>query len=193
MKVLVACEFSGVVRDAFILAGHEATSVDLLPSESDRGPHRICNVLDVVLSGWDLMVAHPPCTYLALSGNRWRKGQEKQVKAAMDFAEALWKAPIAKIAMEQPRSTLGQRIGKMTQSIHPYEFGIPEFKTTWLWLKGLPPLQPTEEIKPPQFGTKEHDDWSRVHRAAPGPMRWKERSRTFPAIAAAMAAQWGAA
>lgn len=191
MKVLIACEFSGVVRDAFIQLGHNAMSVDIIPTERSPQHHRICDVRDVLSESWDLMIAHPPCTYLALSGNRWRKGQEKQVKAALDFGEALWNAPIQRIAIEQPRSTLSRRIGKHMQDIHPYDFGVPEFKTTWLWLKGLPPLMKTLFVVPPERGTEEHKRWSRVHRAAPGPMRWKERSRTLPQIAAEMAAQWG--
>lgn len=191
LRVLIACEFSGIIRDAFTAAGHEAWSCDVLPSERP-GLHYQDDVRHVLTKGWDLMIAHPPCRYLALSGNRWRKGQEAEVTAALDFAEGLWNAPIAQIAIEQPRSVLSRRIGKHTQTIHPYEFGIPEFKTTWLWLKGLPPLIKTLFMVPPELGTKAHDNWSRVHRAAPGPGRMKERSRSYPEIAAAIAAQWGA-
>lgn len=203
LKVLVACEFSGVVRRAFAAQGHYVTSVDLLPAEDGAnyqqtgkiGFHWVGDIRHFL--SWrghgyfDLMIAHPPCTFLALSGNRWRKGQEEQVKSALDFGEALWQADIPRIAIEQPRSTLARRIGKHTQDIHPYDFGVPEFKTTWLWLKGLPPLMKTLFVVPPDRGTTEHRKWSRVHRAAPGKDRWKERSRTLPEIAAAMANQWG--
>jgi hypothetical protein len=191
MKVLVACEFSGVVRDAFTLQGHDATSCDLERSETP-GVHVLGDVLKILDLGWDLMIAHPPCTDLALSGNRWRKDKDPAaIEAALAFAEALWRAPIERIALEQPRSILSRRIGKHTQTIHPYDFGVPEFKTTWLWLKGLPPLMKTLFCVPPAMGTDKHKEWSRVHRAAPGPGRAAKRSRTYPQIAAAMAAQWG--
>ncbi len=204
MRVLVACEFSGRVRRAFRSAGHNVTSVDYLPAEDGAnyetagslGFHYTGDVLKFLgyvrgYDEFDLMIAHPPCTYLALSGNRWRAGREVEVSKALAFAKALWELTIPRIALEQPRSILSSHIGTRTQEIHPYEFGIPEFKTTWLWLKNLPPLRSTAIIDPPEIGTKEHDRWSRVHRAAPGPERWKERSRTYPEIAQAMAAQWG--
>lgn len=201
VKVLVACEFSGAVRSAFAARGHMVVSVDYLPAEDGAQPNvhgaigfhvrdDILHYLTVAPHKFDLMVAHPPCTYLSLSGNRWRASRPRKALEALEFALRLWEAPIPKIAIEQPRSILGTIIGKRTQEIHPYEFGVPEFKTTWLWLKGLPPLRPTIILDPPKLGTKTHDVWSVVHRAAPGPDRWKERSRTFPEIAAAMAEQW---
>lgn len=195
MRVLVACEFSGVVRRAFRARGHDAWSCDLLPAEDGDNHHFQGDALEAIgeFNGYqfDLMIAHPPCTYLSLSGNRWRPERPLQTLDALQFAVALWTASIPQIALEQPRSILGTIIGKRTQELHPYEFGIPEFKTTWLWLKGLPPLRPTVILDPPSLGTKQHDEWSVVHRAAPGPDRWKERSRTYPEIAQAMAEQWG--
>jgi hypothetical protein len=181
MKVLVACEFSGVVRDAFILAGHQATSVDLLPSESTRGPHIIRDVLDVVNDGWDLMVAHPPCKHLAVSGARWFKTKAKEQKQALEFVRALMAAPISRIAIENPVSIISSKIRKPDQIIQPWQFGHGETKATCLWLKGLPKLEPTNVVAGRE---------ARVHRMPPGPERWRERSRTFTGIAEAMARQW---
>lgn len=182
MRVLVACEFSGVVRDAFRRAGHDATSCDLLPSERP-GKHIRGDVRDVLADGWDLMVAHPPCTHLAVSGARWFKEKRQEQEEALAFVRLLLAAPIARIALENPVSIISSRIRRPDQIVQPWMFGHPENKATCLWLKGLPPLVPTD----PVFGLV-----NRVHREPPGPDRWKNRSRTFPGIARAMAQQWGA-
>jgi hypothetical protein len=199
MRVLVACEFSGIVRVAFIAAGHDAVSCDLLPTERP-GPHYQGNVLDIiegfVWGPWDLMIAHPPCTYLANSGVRWLYGGKgttvdhirwnDMLEAALFFG-ALLNAPIPRIAVENPimhrygREIIGRGHDQIVQ---PWQFGHPETKATCLWLKGLPPLEPTNIVAGRE---------PRVHHASPGPDRWKERSRTLPGIAAAMAAQWGEA
>ena len=195
MKVLVACEFSGVVRDAFILAGHDATSVDLLPSESGLGPHLICDVLDVVHAGWDLMVAHPPCTYLASSGARWWPTRRKAQQDAISFVRALMDAPIPRIAIENPVGYISTAIRKSDQIIQPFQFGHPEWKTTCLWLKNLPKLVPTGFSEPDATvggGKRPGRVSSKLHRMGPSKRRQQERSRTYPGIAAAMAVQWGA-
>ena len=183
MKILVACEYSGRVRDAFIAAGHEAVSCDLLPTEID-GPHYLGQVEDIIGDGWDLMVAHPPCTYLAASGARWWSGRRAEQADALAFVRLLLDAPIDRIALENPIGCISTRIRKPEQIIHPWQFGHGEVKATCLWLKGLPPLAPTNVVDGRE---------PRVHRMAPGPDRWKERSRTYTGIAAAMAAQWGEA
>ena len=180
MRVLVACEFSGTVRDAFTLAGHYAMSCDLLPTETP-GRHYMGDVCDVLGNGWDLMIAHPPCTHLAVSGARWFKDKREEQAAALDFVRLLLDAPIPRIALENPVSIISSRIRKPDQIIQPWQFGHGETKATCLWLKGLPPLAPTNIVEGRQ---------ARVHRMPPGPDRWKERSRTFPGIAAAMAEQW---
>jgi site-specific DNA-cytosine methylase len=182
MRVLVACEFSGTVRDAFAALGHDAWSCDLLPTEKP-GWHIIGNVLDVLTEGWDLMVAHPPCTHLAVSGARWFKEKQVEQAQALDFVRALLEAPIPRIALENPVSIISSKIRRPDQIIQPWQFGHGETKATCLWLKGLPPLTPTNIVEGRE---------ARVHRMPPGPDRWKERSRTFTGIAAAMANQWGA-
>lgn len=185
LRVLVACEFSGIVRNAFWEAGHEAWSCDLLPTEIASGRHVIGDVREILCSGWwDLLIAHPPCTYLATSGARWMKVPERiqKQREAVEFARCLWEAPISRICLENPRSVLSTQLCKPTQLIHPWQFGHGERKETFLWLKGLPKLVPTDIVAGRE---------SRVHRVAPGPKRWIERSRTFTGIAAAMAAQWG--
>jgi len=181
VKILVACEYSGRVRDAFIAAGHEAVSCDLLPTEID-GPHYLGQVEDIIGDGWDLMVAHPPCTYLAASGARWWSGRRAEQEDALAFVRLLLDAPIDRIALENPIGCISTRIRKPEQIIHPWQFGHGEVKATCLWLKGLPPLVPTNVVDGRE---------PRVHRMAPSPDRWKERSRTYTGIAAAMAAQWG--
>lgn len=193
MKVLVACEFSGVVRDAFKARGHYAMSCDLLETESP-GLHYVGNVMDIIDVGWDLMIAHPPCTYLTNSGVRWLYGGKGTVRdedrwAKMEeaayFFKALLDAPIPHIAVENPvmHGYATEIIGsKATQIIQPWQFGHGEIKGTGLWLKNLPPLVPTNIVD----GRK-----PRVHYASPGPNRWKERSRTYTGIAEAMAEQWG--
>jgi hypothetical protein len=181
MNVLVACEFSGVVREAFREKGHNAWSCDLLPSE-DGGPHIQGDVLGVVGLGWDLMIAHPPCTHLAVSGARWFAEKREEQIEALDFVRALLSAPIPRIALENPVSIISSRIRKPDQIIQPWQFGHGEVKATCLWLKGLPRLIPSEIVEGRE---------PRVHRMPPGPDRWKERSRTFRGIARAMADQWG--
>lgn len=187
MKVLIACEFSGAVRDAFIRAGHDAMSCDLLPTESP-GPHYQGDVFDVIGDDWDMMVAHPPCTYLANSGVRWlhtQAGRLDKMEQGAKFFRDLLNYPIERIAVENPiiHKHAAQIIGRrQDQSIQPWQYGHGEIKATCLWLKNLPKLEPTNIVE----GRK-----PRVHRASPGPDRWKERSRTLPGIAAAMAEQWG--
>jgi hypothetical protein len=181
MRVLVACEFSGVVRDAFLARGHDAWSCDLLPTEVD-GPHIQGDVFKAIAAcSWDLMVAHPPCTYLARSGDRWYRDSALRLKAAI-FVLLLWSAPIPRIAIENPRGALNRLWRRPDQTIQPWWFGHGETKTTCLWLKGLPPLMATvvSDGRAP-----------RIHYAHPRPERWRERSRTLPGIAAAMADQWG--
>lgn len=181
MRVLVACEFSGVVRDAFIGIGHKAVSCDLLPTEQP-GPHIIGDVLNELDKGWDLMIAHPPCTHLAVSGARWFKDKRKEQAQALKFVQTLLGAPIKRIALENPISIISSKIRKPDQIIQPWMFGLGETKATCLWLKNLPPLQPTDIVE---------GRVARVHKMAPSPTRWKERSRTPFGIAKAMADQWG--
>jgi hypothetical protein len=182
VRVLVACEFSGIVRDAFIAAGHDAISCDLLPTERP-GPHYQGDVRDLLGDGFDLMVAHPPCTHLAVSGARWFAEKRAEQAEALAFVQALLDAPIPRIALENPVSIISSRIRKPDQIIQPWQFGHGEVKATCLWLKGLPKLVPTDIVDGRE---------ARVHRAPPSPDRWKNRSRTLSGIAAAMAAQWGA-
>lgn len=191
MRVLVACEFSGVVRDAFAARGHEAWSCDLLPTEKPSLFHYQGDVLSILGEGWDLMIAHPPCTHLAVSGARWFKDKQFDQARALDFVRTLMAAPIEMIAIENPISIISSRIRKPDQIIQPHQFGHPEFKATCLWLKGLPKLEPTNLLQPPERGTAIWQSWNRVHRAPPGADRWKERSRTYLGIAEAMAQQWG--
>ena len=181
MRVLVACEFSGTVRRAFRARGHEAWSCDLLPAE-DGGEHFLGDVVPHLGAGWDLLVAHPPCTHLAVSGSRWFKEKAREQAEALDFVRLLLGCRIPKIALENPISVISTRIRKPDQIIQPWQFGHGETKATCLWLKGLPKLEPTDIVSGRE---------ARVHRMPPGPNRWRERSRTFPGIAAAMAAQWG--
>jgi site-specific DNA-cytosine methylase len=183
MRVLIACEFSGIVRDAFRAQGHDAYSCDLLPSEADNAYHYRGNVLGMLCGGntWDLMIAHPPCTHLAVSGARWFKGKRMQQDLALGFVRFLLDASIPRIALENPVSIISSRIRKPDQIIQPWQFGHGETKATCLWLKNLPKLMPTNIVE---------GRTARVHRASPGPDRWKERSRTLQGIADAMAAQW---
>ena len=182
MRVLIACEFSGIVRDAFIRRGHDAWSCDLLPTES-IGPHIVGGVLETInRECWDLMVAFPPCTHLAVSGARWFKEKRYEQNHAIDFFMALINAPIDKIAIENPIGIMSTKYRKPDQIIQPWQFGHGETKATCLWLKGLPLLQPTNIVK---------GRHARVHREPPSPDRWKNRSRTYQGIADAMAEQWG--
>ena len=181
MKVLVACEYSGTVRDAFIAAGHDAMSCDLLPTEKE-GPHYQGNVLDILGDGWDLMVAHPPCTHLAVSGARWFKDKVNEQAEALDFVRILLDAPVDKIALENPVSVISSKIRKPDQVIQPWQFGHGETKATCLWLKNLPKLVATNVVDGRE---------NRVHKMPPSPDRWKLRSTTYSGIARAMAQQWG--
>jgi hypothetical protein len=178
----VACEYSGTVRDAFAAQGHDAWSCDVLPSEKP-GNHLQCDVRDVLGGGWQLMIAHPPCTHLAVSGARWFRMKVKEQHEALDFVRLLLDAPIDRIALENPVSVISTRIRKPDQTIQPWQFGHGETKATCLWLKHLPPLIPTNVVDGRE---------PRVHRMPPSPHRWKERSRTYTGVAEAMAAQWGA-
>jgi site-specific DNA-cytosine methylase len=188
-RVLVACEFSGRVRDAFIAKGCDAWSCDLLPSEAP-GNHLQCPVEDVLDKGWDLMVAHPPCTHLAVSGARWFKDKQVEQAAALDFVRLLLNAPIHRIALENPVSIISSRIRKPTQVIHPWMFGHAEAKATCLWLKNLPTLVPTDVVSKPASGHWDNQTPSGQNKLGPSPDRWKERSRTYQGIADAMADQW---
>lgn len=189
-RILVACEYSGRVRDAFAAKGWDAWSCDLLESESP-GNHYQCPVEDVINLGWDMMVAHPPCTHLAVSGARWFKDKEVEQAAALDFVRMLLDAPIDRIALENPISIISSRIRKPDQIIQPYQYGHPESKSTCLWLKNLPKLTPTDVLTLPESGRWSNQTQSGQNRLAPGPDRWKERSRTYEGIARAMADQWG--
>ena len=181
MRVLVACEFSGAVREAFRARGHDAWSCDLLPTEVP-GQHIVGDVLEVLGDGWDLMVAHPPCTHLAVSGARWWKDKAQEQADALEFVRALMAAPIDRIALENPISKISSAIRKPDQIVQPWQFGHGETKATCLWLRGLEPLRPTKVVDGRE---------PKVHRMAPGPNRWRERSRTYAGIAKAMAQQWG--
>lgn len=185
MRVLVACEYSATVRDAFRARGHDAWSCDLLPTEGDDQWHVRGDVLPFAYGGgWDLMIAHPPCTDLAVSGARHfaEKIADGRQQAALEFVLDLLNAPIAKIALENPVSVISSKIRKADQIIQPWQFGHGETKATCLWLKGLPKLVSTNIVE----GRSD-----RIHKMPPGPNRWKERSRTYQGIANAMAEQWG--
>ena len=179
MKVLVACEFSGVVRRAFRARGHDAWSCDLVPAEDSPEFHIRTDALAAIHDKpWDLMIAHPPCTYLAVSGARWFKKRLALQLEAIEFVEALWDAWIPRIAIENPIGVLSTRstLVKPDQIIQPWQFGHGETKATCLWLKGLPKLKPTNIVEGRE---------ARIHKMPPGPNRWRERSRTYEGIAAA--------
>lgn len=181
MRVLIACEFSGTVRDAFIAKGHDAMSCDLLPTDKP-GPHYHGDVFDVINDDWDLMIAHPPCTHLAVSGARWFKDKVTEQAEALDFVRKLMNADIGRICIENPVSIISSRIRKPDQTIQPWQFGHGETKRTCLWLKGLPKLVPTDIVD---------GRYQRIWKLPPSPDRWKIRSATFQGIADAMANQWG--
>jgi hypothetical protein len=202
MRVLVACEFSGIVRDAFAKRGHDAWSCDLLPTEIP-GNHIQGDILKILDDGWDMMIAHPPCTFISYAGTRhWNNpGRCQQRLEALDFFRKLWEAPINKICLENPKSCASPTIAKYTQEIQPYYFGDKDMKTTWLWLKNLPPLNhfkmdtlfesKTHTEKPEQLSV---DNTKNHHKRylTDGPLRDPYlRSKTFPGIANAMAEQWG--
>lgn len=191
MRVLVGCEFSGIVRDAFRAQGHDAVSCDLLPSERS-GLHYQGDLFDILDEGWDLLIFHWPCVNMAVSGAKhfYRKRVEQATDVQAFQTLATWSS-IPRICGENPVSVLSTQFRKPSQIVHPYWFGHREFKTTCLWLKGLPLLTPSQFIAPPLKGTPEHKQWSRVHREPPGPDRWKNRSRTYTGLATAMATQWG--
>lgn len=208
MKVLVACEFSGTVREAFRAKGHDAWSCDILPAEDRSRFHFQDDVLALLpdkvneaarpignkswldwpdgqcgalYGGWDLMIAFPPCTHLCVSGARWFKDKKNEQRIALAFVRSLMAAPIKRIALENPIGIISSRVRKPDQIIQPWQFGHGETKATCLWLKGLPKLAPTNIVE---------GRTARVHKMPPGPNRWRERSRTFQGIADAMAAQW---
>ena len=184
MRVIVACEYSGRVREAFRNIGHDAWSCDIIESEDDSEFHIQTCIEDVINDGWDLMVAHPPCTHLAVSGARHFKAKQESgvQQEALDFVRLLLEADIPKIALENPISIISSKIRKPDQVIQPWQFGHGETKATCLWLKGLPKLVPTNIVD----GREQ-----RIHKMPPSPTRWKERSRTYQGIADAMAKQWG--
>jgi len=193
MKVLVACEYSGVVSQAFRDQGHEAISCDLLPNDLTGNQfHYQGDVRDILDKGWDLMVAHPPCTHLAVSGARWFKHKQEEQQEALDFVQLLMNAPIESICIENPVSIISSRIRKPDQIIQPWMFGHEATKTTCLWLKNLPPLQPTNVVnKGERHITKSGKSLPKWYNLPPSEDRWKIRSATFQGIADAMASQWG--
>ncbi len=209
MRVLVACEFSGIVRDAFRERGHDAFSCDLLETEGDQEFHLQCDVLDVLDMEWDLMIAHPPCTHLAVSGARWFHEKRVEQAEALEFVRALMAAPIPRICIENPVSIISSKIRKPDQIIQPWMFGHGETKTTCLWTKNLPKLEPTD-IVVPEWAIKadgslhmsakgkrdspthfltgrttrvlsgpQLEQWDRIHKMPPSPERWRNRSRTY--------------
>lgn len=181
MRVLIACEFSGTVRDAFASRGHDAWSCDLLPSDT-LGKHIIGDVSALLGGGWDILIAHPPCTHLAVSGARWWKDKAAEQAAALDFVRLLMGAPVQRIAVENPISCISTAVRKPDQIIQPWQYGHGETKATCLWLKGLPKLTPTNVVDGRE---------ARVHRLPQSPDRWALRSKTYQGIADAMAEQWG--
>ena len=180
MKILIACEFSGIVREAFNKEDHDAWSCDFLPSEIS-GQHIQGDVLGVLDEEWDLMIAHPPCTHLAVSGARWFKGKQKEQKEALEFVRKLMDAHIPSICIENPISIISTKIRKPEQIIHPWQFGHGETKATCIWLKNLPLLKPTKIVTGRE---------NRIHKMPPSENRGRERSRTYKGIAEALAKQW---
>ena len=193
MKILVACEYSGVVRRAFDVLGHDVISCDLLPSDDNSPYHYQGDVRDLLVQSWDLMVAHPPCTDIAVSGAAWfrEKIADGRQQRALNFVQLLMDADIPKIAIENPISVISSKIRKPDQIVQPYMFGHLETKATCLWLKGLPKLTPTTDLKAETMALPERERM-RLHYLPPSPDRGKIRSRTFQGIADAMAEQWGA-
>ena len=195
MRVLVACEYSGAVRDAFIKLGHDAVSCDLLPTDVP-GPHHQGSVLDILDDGWDMMIAFPPCTHLAVSGARWfaAKRADGRQQQGIDFFMALANANIPKIAIENPVGIMSTEWRKPDQIIQPWQYGHEATKTTCLWLKGLPELTPTNVVgKGARHVTKSGRSLPEWYNLPPSEDRWKIRSKTFQGIADAMADQWGGA
>ena len=193
MRVLIACEFSGIVRDAFIARGHDAWSCDLLPTEKP-GPHIQGDVLEILNDGWDLMIAHPSCTYLTVSGLHWNKrvpGRSEKTEEALRFVGRLLAAPIKRKCLENPVSCISTRIRKPDQIIQPWMFGHPESKATCLWLENLPLLIPTDVLPLPASGRWENQTPSGQNKLGPSATRWMDRSRTYKGIASAFSDQWG--
>jgi hypothetical protein len=198
MKILIACEYSGAVRDQFIKLGHEAMSCDLLPTDVP-GPHYQGDVFDIINEGWDMMIAFPPCTHLAVSGAAWfeEKRKDGRQDEALQFVRDLMNAPIEKIAIENPLGIISSRIKPYDQIIQPWMFGDPFQKSTCLWLKGLQPLKATKIVHKGEFkewtnskGQKKRQPMWFFESLSKGDLRWKIRSQTFPGIAKAMAEQW---
>jgi site-specific DNA-cytosine methylase len=183
MRVLIACEYSGRVRDAFRSHGHDAWSCDLLECEADPRWHYQAPVETLLANDWDLMVAHPPCTHLAVSGSRHFHRKQREQAEALDFVRLLMAAPIDRWCIENPVSIISSAITPPQQIIQPWQFGHGETKTTCLWLNNLPSLKSTQVVEGRE---------AKVHRMPPGPNRWKDRSRTYQGIADAMGLQWGA-
>jgi site-specific DNA-cytosine methylase len=190
VRVLVACEFSGIVREAFRIIGHEAYSCDLLATEIP-GHHYQEDVFRVIDKGWDLMIAHPPCTHLAVSGARYFSQKLEKQLEALEFVRMLLDAPIPRICLENPVSIISTRIRKPDQIIQPWMFGHPESKATCLWLKNLPKLKPTNVIEKPSCGHWDNQTPSGQNKLGPSPDRAKNRSKTYRGIADAMAKQYG--
>lgn len=201
MRVLVACECSGRVRDAFIANGHDAVSCDLQPCEVG-GPHYQGDVLDILRDGWDLLIAHPPCTYLCVTGNKWFKPEYRERfptrvqdrQEAIDFFLTLYHAPIPRVAVENPVGVMSSVFRKPDQYVHPYYFSDPAPKKTGLWLRGLPLLVPTDVVEPEYYIYKDgrrDPMWHVQSMRLPADERARVRSRTFPGFAKAMADQWG--
>lgn len=190
MRVLIGCEFSGTVRDAFLKHGHDAISCDLLPSDAP-GPHYQGDIREILKDGWDLGIFHPPCTHLAVSGARWFKNKRDDQREALEFVKELMNNPIPKIAIENPVSIISSNIRKPDQIIQPWMFGHPESKKTCLWLKNLEKLAPTKILPIPESGRWNNQTRSGQNKLPPSPDRWKERSKTYTGIAEAMAEQWG--
>jgi hypothetical protein len=206
LRVLVGCETSGVVRRAFASRGHDVWSCDLRPSEDRSNRHITGDIRDVLHDGWDLLaVMHPPCTRLCNSGVRWLAApppgrtieeMQRELEEGAALFSACWNAPIPRVAVENPvmhkhAKALITNYAPAAQTVQPWWFGEPAFKATGLYLRGLQPLVATNRLRPPKRGTPEHKAWSAIHRAPPGPDRWRFRSRTFQGIANAMADQWG--
>ena len=192
MRVLIACEYSGTVRDAFKSRGHEAWSCDLLPTDRP-GLHHQGDVIEFIRNNpdWDLMIAHPPCTYLAASGLHWNKriqGRDQLTLESLEFVTLLFNAPIPKIVLENPIGRINTAIRKPDQIIQPWMFGEDASKSTCLWLKGVPKLEPTDIIKKDRYANQTPSGQNKL---GPSKDRWKIRSTTYKGIAEAMATQWG--
>lgn len=190
MRVLVACEYSGRVREAFRKLGHDAWSCDIIPADDNSPYHYQCDVREVLDKGWDLMIAHPPCTYLASSGLHWNKriaGRQEKTEEALEFIQLLMNAPIERIAIENPIGCISSRIRKPEQIIQPWQFGEDAGKSTCLWLKNLPKLEPTKIIKKERYANQTASGQNNL---PPSKDRWKLRSTTYQGIADAMANQW---